>query len=314
MSRAREPSFGESALEVPSSNKGDHNPARGRPWSCDHAARFLSAVLFVVCVSSSCGTGEDAVARAPDEVRDLIAQVETTPAQPSYRFSYQPISALFMACLSGVEDIDVVVDADARAVRFESRQRTGAIYSLDGFVLIDRALLDGTQLQTRFAAVDLGPAPLPETLARLDAALGTALANQLAAGGWPTHPKDVVAALVSTASSISLTEPQSRTIRIVLDPDRYADKVGSPTAQSSAGPPPIVEATVNEDGSVDRIAVRLADPDDPGLVPAESDGYALDFDYSTAATVEVPDVSDRTGLAWDRLPQQPSDVPCLVEP
>ena len=289
---------------------GQHNPTTGAQRArCRGAARVCCVVLCVVALAAGCSNNQDALSRSSEEVQDLVAAIEAAPVQQSYRYSYQPISAMFLACASGVEDIDVVVDAEQRAVRFTPRHRRGAIYSLDGYALIDASLLDGIQLTAPFGSLALGPNPSDDTLTRLDAALGTALATQLAGGSWPNHPGDVLAELVSAASAISLAGSDSRSLRLVLDPERYASEIG-PTTEL----PPVIDVSVNDDGSIGRIAVRAADPADPTQPRPESDGYALSYDYTTPTELRMPVGTDIAPLPPDRLPTQPTAVPCVVEP
>lgn len=273
------------------------------------ATRSTVVVLSVIAVAAGCGTEQGALAGSPDAVRDLVAEIEAAPVPLSYRYIYEPISAMFLSCTSGVEEIDVIVDTEQRAVRLTPRHRRGAVYSLDGVALIDSALLEGSPVDAPFGSLALGADPSDQLLARLDTALGTALANQLAGGSWPNHPSDVVAELVSVATSITRPEPEARVLRFVLDPERYAREVGT-----AAEVPPIIDVEVNTDGTVGRIIVRAADPADIARPAPESDGYALTFDYSSATGLQVPDDADIAPLDPNRLPRQPTAVPCVVEP
>jgi hypothetical protein len=289
---------------------GRHDPV-GRRWRArrrDVATR-LACIMVFAAFANSCSTGADALSRSSDEVQRLVAELEAAPVPRSYRYSYEPVSAMFLSCASGVEDIDVVVDAEQRAVRFAPRQRRGVIYSLDGYALIDAALLDSSQIAAPFGSLELGPDPAADTFTRLEAALGTTLATQLAGGAWPTHPTDIVTELVSAANAISLPDPDTRGLRFVLNPERFAREVG-PAVED----PPIVDVSVNDDGSISRIVVRAADPANPTQTTPDSDGYALTYDYTAPTHLAVPGGAEIAPLSPDQLPPKSTAIPCVVEP
>ncbi|NND02247.1 MAG: hypothetical protein HKN91_05620, partial [Acidimicrobiia bacterium] len=158
-------------------------PTRKGPVFYGFSSRRVPVLaLAFALLGLGCGASSNALDRASPEVQEIVADVNSANPPLSYRFKYSPISTVFMACLSGVEDVDGVVDAERRIMTLTSRQRPGAVYSLDGELLIHRDLLDGATGDTPFARVGLDAATDQETRNRIDASLGTSLAALVAQG------------------------------------------------------------------------------------------------------------------------------------
>lgn len=286
-----------------------------RPKVCIRLVVATTTVLLLTLVSG-CGSSASAVDRASDEVKAVVADIDAASPPASYRFIYTAISPLFMACMSGVEDIEGVVDASTSVMALTTLQRAGDVYSLDGEIFIHRDLLDLIDRRDgEYARVRIDVTTDAATRSRIDNALGTSLSTLIAGGAWPNHPTDLVRALITVASSITAIDtdrPTQRSIRIVLDADTYADQI-----EAAAGPgsdvAPIIDVHVTAGGTVQRLVVRLPDPDDPTKLQDHSEGYAMDYDYDPQINIAPPNPDDIFDIAANELPAESTSIPCQVE-
>lgn len=301
----------------PWTNRAPCNAARKRRRS-RRRSRLLHTTLAVVglTLTAGCGSSTSALDRASDEVKSVVADVDTANPPPSYRFTYTAISPLFMACMSGVEDIDGIVDAQSNIFALTTRQRPGDVYSLDGELVIHRDLLDlDEDDRGSYARVRVDATTDPAERNRIDTALGTSLAALIAGGAWPNHPTDTVRALIAVASSITAIEPDPPSqygIRIILDAAAYTDEI-----EGAVGPEidlaPIIDVHVSVDGTISRLVARLPDADDPTTLRQNSDGYAMDYDYDRPITTSPPSPGDTFDIAPEELPSEPTPIPCELE-
>jgi hypothetical protein len=278
-----------------------------------------TTAVVVLTLLSACGSSTNAVDRASDEVKEVVADIDTANPPASYRFTYTALSPFFLACVSGVEDIEGVVDERAGVMVLTPLQRAGDVYSLDGELLIHRDLLDLGNGHGEDGE-DYGRVPLHATTDiatrdRVDAALGTSLTALVAGGAWPNHPTDIVRALIPIAASITGIDsdrPTQRSIRIVLDAAAYSDQI-----DGAAGPgsdvAPIIDVHVTADGTIQRLVVQLPDPDDPDTLPEDGGGYAMGYDYDPQIGISPPSFDVTFDLATDELPPEPTPIPCQVD-
>lgn len=278
--------------------------------------RLVGAATVLVGLAAGCGTSTSALDRAADEVNDVVADIEGANPPTSYRFTYTAISPLFMACMSGVEDVGGVVDAEASVVGLTTLQRGGDVYSLDGELLIHRDLL-GLPDNGRgdYARIPLNATTAAATRNRIDKALGTSLSALIGGGAWPNHPSDTVLALIplaSTITSIDPDRPSQRAIRFVLDPDAYTDQIEATTAAGDQVAP-IIDVHVATDGTVQRLVARLPDPADPTTVQVHSDGYAMDYAYDPQIDIAPPSREATFDIAAQDLPAERPPIPCQLE-
>ena len=287
-----------------------------------HRNSVLGGHLALICIliaagSLACSGPSTAVDRAPEEARRIVSDLEASVPPDSYAFRYSVISAMFMACLSGVEDIDGVVDARNQIVRLTPHDRDGDVYLVDDAVLVENVLMLATEQTTRFVAVKLGPSPDGEILTSIRHALGTGLSAFISGGEWPAHPNEIALSAVSVAATITPTAPTRdgvRGIRFVLDPTAYFDLVAPDVTMSADSDPPIVDAYVASNGVVQRLVIRKANPADPSVPEPDGDGYAMDFDFDPDIGIAVPPESDITLILPVDLPTSPVPIPCQVEP
>gem|GEM_PF-2819043 len=245
-----------------------------------------------------------------------MADIEEANPPPSYRFSYTVISAMFMACLSGAEDVDGVVDADQGVIRLMPHERGGELYVVERALLIDASLLRDSVDRSGFLRVNLGLDPPAATLKAIEDALGTGLSALIAGGEWPAHPNEITSAAIAaseTIVSIPANRPGSRGIRIVLDSVAYFEIVGQ-SAEDDDESPPIIDAYVGSGGEVDRIVVRRADTADPTRPETSGDGYAMDYDFDRNIDIDVPVRSVFAERDPADLPTETVPIPCQVEP
>ncbi len=280
--------------------------------------RLIGAATAVVVVSlaAGCGSSTSALDRADEEVKDVVADIEEANPRASYRFTYTAISPLFMACMSGVEDVEGVVDAEASVAVLTTLQRAGDVYSLDGELLIHRYLL-GLPDDRRgdYARIPIDATTDTATRNRIDKALGTSLSALIAGGAWPNHPTDTVLALIPLASTITSIDPErpsQRAIRIILDADAYADQIEA-TTTAGDGVAPIIDVHIATDGTIQRLVARLPDPADPTTVQEHSDGYAMDYAYNPQIDIAPPGREATFDIATDELPTEPTPIPCQLE-
>lgn len=274
------------------------------------------AVLAVTLAATGCGTSTNALDRSSDEVKDVLAAIEAADPPGSYRFTYTAISPLFMACMSGVEDVQGAVDAQASVMVLETLQRPGDVYSLDGELLVHRDLLDLTDDgRGDYARIALDATTDTATRDRIDAALGTSLSALVAGGAWPNHPTDTVMALIPLATSITSIDPDQpsqRAIRLVLDAEAYTSQSGETTGPAT-DTAPIIDVHVAADGTISRFVARLPNPADPTTLEDHSDGYAVDYDYDAEITITPPGVDATFNITARDMPAQPTPIPCQVE-
>lgn len=250
-------------------------------------------------------------------MKRTVADIEAAEPPLSYRFSYSVISEMFMACLSGAEDIDGVVDADERVVRLAPHERSGEVYIVDESLLIDVSLLQTPAEQIGFLRVDLGRNPDAETLTAVENALGVGLSALISEGEWPAHPNEITRAAISAAESISpiaSNRIETQGIRIVLDSVAYFDIVGQGAGERGNELPPIIDAYVGTGGEVQRIVVRLSDLKDPTTPAVDGDGYAMVYEFDGSIFIDVPTGEMVRNLDSSELPSQPVPIPCVVEP
>jgi len=266
-------------------------------------------------VSVACARPDSELDRFSGDARQAVSSIESADPPTSYEFSYTVISPAFMACLSGTEDIDGLVDSRGRIVRLTSAQRAGSVYSLDGRVLIDTALLGESNERARYASVRLDAATASADRYAVERALGTSLSVLLAGGAWPTHPNELALAAIRIASRITVIEPSTGSvqgIRIVMDAADYAeqfDDASLPTGDQ----PPIIDVHIAADGSVVRLVVRPSDPVNLARYDPSDEGYSMDYTFDPTISVTVPAPPQIVELAAVDLPRQASAIPCQVE-
>ncbi len=266
-------------------------------------------------VSAACASPDSELDRFSGNARQAVSSIESSDPPASYAFSYTVISPAFMACLSGTEDIDGLVDSTARVVRLTSAQRAGSVYSLDGRVLIDTALLGQSNERPRYASVRLDADTASADRDAVERALGTGLSVLLAGGAWPTHPNELALAAIRIASSIRTIEPSTGSvqgIRIVMDAADYAEQFDDASLPNE-DQPPIIDVHIAADGSVVRLVVRPSDPANLARYDASDEGYAMDYTFDPTISIRVPAPSQIIELAAADLPQQASAIPCQVE-
>ncbi len=289
--------------------------ARPRPGQWLRTAFVTTSAGLCLTAAVACAETMPASDVASGRAREVVSAIESANPPPSYRFSYTTLSPLLMACLSGVEDLDGEVDAERRVVRITSRQRAGDVYSLDGRVLIDRALLDDSSGGARYAGILIGPDTRQADLDAIERALGTSMSVQLAGGAWPIHPNELVMAMIAVAASITTidsADDSPQAIRIVVDPSAYLEQFET-DGPGLAGVAPIVDAHIGQDGSVRRLVVRRATPEDVDPELAGGDGFAMDFVFESTMSIAVPGPSEIVQLQPSDLPPRPTPIPCQLE-
>jgi len=288
-----------------------------KDWPSNMRRRYGRTTLIVLlALAASCGSPPDALDLASADAKSVVVDIDEANPPTSYRFKYTAISPVFMACMSGVEDIEGVVDAEASVMVLTTTQRTGDVYSLEGELLIHRDLLDLVDSRGgEYARVRLDATSNATTRNRIDDALGTSFSALIAGGAWPNHPTDVVRALMAEASSVISLEPArqgQRRIRILLDADAYTNQIEG-SARSLTDAPPIIDVHVAADGTIERLVARLPDPNDPSTPAEHGDGYAMDYDYGHRIATTIPDPRITFDLAADELPPEPTPILCRLE-
>lgn len=274
------------------------------------------AGVLVVFTTIACSGSSGGLDRASDDVKQLVSSIEAAEPPTSYTFSYSIISTVFMACLSGVEDVDGVVDASNRVVRLTPHVRGGDVYFQDGVLFIDDALLAGSDPSTNFVSIALGSDPDAETLNAIKDALGVGLSGLISGGEWSAHPNEIVQAALPVAVSITPIAPNEAAlegIRIVLDPGAYFALVEQDPISDDAHPP-VIDAYVSADGVVQQLVIRIADEANPAVPAANGDGYTMQYLFDASIQISPPDQSQIVTMDAADLPNESVAIPCQVEP
>lgn len=214
------------------------HPARVAAW--------VAVMLGVVLLGAGCGTRPAEVEAA---AQPIVDRMRAAPEVRPWAFTYQPRSGSpYVACLTGMDEIEGLVDLDSGAIQLTPNRDAPPIVVTPTSILV--AANTGTGRP--WSEISLLDDPGRD---RLDEVFGPTLPGFIANGTGEPHPTTVLAA-VDVAASIrrdtSAVEPGD-TIQITIDADDYRQALASEGQQ----PPPAeltpeLLATVAADGQVTR--------------------------------------------------------------
>ena len=287
-----------------------HRRVGGAAASWRMATSFILATLIItLALAASCSDGP-APPVIDEAARPLVEAVEEARVPATYQFTYNPLGPVAMTCLAGAERVLGAVDAEHEVARFRPAGRPGEVLSLADGLLISRELLAVPSEWSPWVRVTVGPEPSAADVRDLADALGPSLSGLVAAGAWPADPAMLVQAALSNANTVTaLAQDGRKGLSIAPDPERYeAELRDGVLAQPSDGSePPIIEAWLDAGGVVERLVVRRS------IDPHETDGFAMDFDYSETVAIDLPAVGEIVDVVAADLPDEPVPAPCQVE-
>ncbi len=237
--------------------------------------RLLIILLSVVAAGCAGGGAVD------PEVQAIIDRLESAEIPPRYQMSYVPISGSpYLACLGGVDVVDMTVDHEAGAVRYQPRRDTPAIVATNEALFIDDTSTGELQ------RASLSPTPDPAALRDV---FGDSLAGYLSDGLRTPDLNTLTLASISVAESVKV-EPSSvddagHQLAITLDTEAFDQRVSAdtdgPLESESDLAPRTVEAIVDSRGLTTRVVVSSSEQESEG-------NYALTASYDFVQKVEVP--------------------------
>ena len=253
------------------------NPGRlpGHLLSPKVVCRLLIILLSVVAAGCVGGAAID------PKVQAIIDRLESAGMPPRYQMTYVPISGSpYLACLGGVDIVDMTVDHEVGAVRYQPQRDTPAVVITDEALFID----DTSTGELQRASLTSTPDP-----AALRSVFGDSLAGYVSDGLQTPDLNTLTLASISVAESVTV-EPSSvddagHELVITLDTAVFDERVSAdtdgPVESESDLAPLTVEAIVDSRGLTTRLVISSS--------AQESEGnYALTASYDFVPEVEIP--------------------------
>ena len=210
-----------------------------------------------------------------DQAQPVVDALRAAEVPRQYRSTYVPESpSAYLACLQGVEEIEMTVDWDLGVVRLQPRRDAPAVFVTETTIVVDH----------QAAAVAL-PWSADLDADSLGDVFGTSLGAFIETGIRSPDPNATVEALIDIAVSVQLTQPPSGLVgdAIVITID--ANQFNTASNRENGAPAPRFIATIDANGLVTGFLV--SDPKaDSGPDPVTS--YAVVTEYEPAPTLGVP--------------------------
>lgn len=270
--------------------------------------RRAGLVVVLVVLGTACGAGQPVVGPA---ARPIVDRIGAAPEIRQWTFTFKPHSGSpYVGCLSGIDEVEGVVDLDAGAVQVEPSRDAPPVIVTESSLLVATDS-GGGQLWQEAPLVDgSGGEYLGEMF-------GRSLAGFIANGVGEPSPNMTVDAVLDVAASIQRATGSGEsgdTLVITVDPDRYRDELVSAGQQSGPeDPTPRFLVSVDEIGRVTALEV-----DTESAVPGEEggghgDGYVLLASYEPSRSIAVPDPSSRVSGAVEDIRYPPPGTGCVFE-
>lgn len=241
--------------------------------------QLVSRLLIIALSAAAAGcTGSGSVA---PEVQAIIDQLESAEVPARYQMSYVPISdSPYLACLGGVDVVDMTVDHETEVIRYQPQRNTPAIVATNQTLFI----VDASAGELQQAS--LIPPPDPSDLRDV---FGDSLAVYLSDGLRTPDLNALTLASISVAESARVESSSSEAgvheLVITLDTDAFNERFSAdaegPIESEDAPAPLTVEALVNASGLTTRFVVSSTAQESHG-------NYALTARYDSIERVEVP--------------------------
>lgn len=255
-----------------------------RATAANRATVGLVAALAVL--GTACGNPRPDVDPA---AQPIVEKIAAAPETRQWTFTFKPHSGSpYVGCLSGIDEVQGVVDLDAGAIQVEPNREAPPI------VVTETALLVATDTGNDRSWQE---APLIDDSSSelLEEVFGRSLAGFIANDVREPSPNMTVAAVMKVAASIQRDTESAQsgdTIKITVDPDDYRDELVSDGQQPGPDDPiPQFLVTVDDNG---RVIALDVDTDSVGRGADDGGhggGYLLLASYERPATVLVPDRS-----------------------
>lgn len=254
------------------------------------AAGFVAAVAVVACGSTS---------PIDDQAQPVVDALRAAEVPRQYRSTYVPASpSPYLACLQGVEEVEVSVDWDLGVVRLQPRRDAPAVFVTETTIVVDHQ--DSPDALAWSADLD------SDSLADV---FGTSLGTFIETGIRSPDPNATIDALIDIAVSVQLTRPPrgfvGDAITITVDRSQF----NTASSREDGSPAPRIIATIDGNGLVTGLLVSdpTADTD-----PDPVTNYAVVTDYQPAPTLRVPQVDERRSSV-DDIAYPPAETSCQFE-
>ncbi len=234
-------------------------------------------LVGVILLAAACAGGSVV---EPD-AQPVVDRLEAAEVPSRYQMTYTPIShSPYVACLGGLDVVDIVLDYETGAARYQVERDAPAL-----------VVADDTLFVVDSSTGDVQRAPLsstPDHVALRDL-LGTSLASYVIDGLGTPDLNTLTLAAISVAESVRLGSPppegSEQVLVIALDTDALNERITADSdgeAVSEEGPTPLVfEAAIDPRGLATRVVVSSSDREAEG-------NYAITASYGTIAPIDVP--------------------------
>lgn len=264
-------------------------------------AIFAVSTLFISALIAACASSSP----IHPEAQPLVDAVEEAEIPDRWEFSYVPtVPSAFMACLSGVDEIDGVLDLDARAIWLQPRRDAPPIIVTETEVLVS-AGATGTWSATAWH-------PSLDTEA-LSSVFGETLGGLVATGFRAPDLNTTVRAAVSIADRVERTTTPpgavGDSLEIVMNAQRFADELASDGSvdASDPAPAPRLLATINDTGLVTSMVVAVGESTIAGA------NYSYVASYTGVAPLVLPSDADRTDRALADVRYPTPEESCIFQ-
>lgn len=234
------------------------------------AAGFMAAVSVVACGSTN---------PIDDQAQPVVDALLAAEVPRQYQSTYVPASpSPYLACLEGVEEVEVSVDWDLGVVRLQPRRDAPAVFVTETTIVVDHQ--DSPDVVVWSADLDSDS---------LSEVFGTSLGAFIETGIRSPDPNATIEALIDIAVSVQLTQPPRGLVgeAIAITVDRNQFNTASNREDGSRSPR--IVATIDGNGLVTGFLV--SDPT-AGSDPVPVTNYAVVIDYGPAPTLRVPQVEE----------------------
>lgn len=237
-------------------------------------------LLSAAIAAAACSPPADVVEPAAVPIVDAIA---TAPEPQRWEFSYRAISASpYISCLNGIDQVSGTVDLTAGLVLVEPDRVAPPILVTESTLFVAGDLESEFWVETPWSA-----APDSPDLVEL---FGEIAAGYVSTGLRAPDPNMTSLAFIGIADRVELTETRAglegQTIEVTVNGDGYLEELakGGDAGVADGRPIPIVRITVDSNGRVNALEVRIEGQADE----VHGDGYVTTFQYPESS-LELPE-------------------------
>ena len=254
------------------------------------AAGFVAVVAVVACGSTS---------PIDDQAQPVVDALRAADVPRQYQSTYVPASpSPYLACVQGVEEVQVSVDWDLGVVRLQPRRDAPAVFVTETTIVVDHQ--DSPDALAWSADLDSDS---------LTDVFGTSLGAFIQTGIRSPDPNATIDALIDIAVSVQLTQPPRGLVgdAIAITVDR--SQFNTASNREDASPAPRIIATIDGSGLVTGFLVSdpTADTD-----PDPVTNYAVVTDYQPAPTLRAPQIEEERSSV-DDIAYPPPETSCQFE-